>query len=100
MRQVAQVRTSRDETVRLMLFDDGQSCSMLYFDTPADGPGTADTRHETIAGAKAFCADCFGIMEADWQTVADPEDGCQHDIIEPTRAEHGRGGELVYRAVT
>lgn len=100
MRQIAQVSRSHDKTKRVMVYDDDQACYIFYFDTLADGPGFADTWHESMAEAKQICLESFGIAEADWQTVPDPQEGGQHDIITPTRVERGPGEEITFhRAV-
>lgn len=88
MRQIACVKRLDDKTKRVMIFDDGQGCFVFYFDTMADGPGFADTWHKSMDEARRLCMECFGISEADWQTVPDPQEGCQLDIIAPTRLAH------------
>lgn len=90
------MRRSHDKTIRVMLYEYDMGCYIFYFDTLADGPGSGDTWHITIAEAKEVCSEVFGIAEDDWRTVPDPPEGCVHDIIAPTRAERGPDGKILF----
>ena len=82
------------KTLRFWWFVVGLKCVILssdggvylYLSSSADDVGCfADEWYESVDDATAACLERFGVAEAMWQDVPDPEPGCQHDWIEPVR---------------
>ncbi len=86
MRQIARVVVpNREGIVRVMIYDYGSGAYLFLYDTLSDGPCEWDHWFETRGPAESYCAEQFGIGAADWQSIDDPQPGCQHDWIEPVR---------------
>ncbi len=96
MRKIADVATPKNEIVRVMIYDDGTGVYLFLYDRRQDGPCCADHWFESVADAEAVCVDDFAIKANDWKNIPDPQPGCQHDWINPTRVKRDREGNNLW----
>ena len=98
MRQVAGVASGHEPIRRLMIYEDEHGCYLFGYDTPDDGPGLWDCWFVDAEEAKRACQEEYGVVDAEWSDITDPQPGCQHDIIAPTIVIRHSDGGLSLRA--
>lgn len=86
MRLTAKIQNGNSVVKRVMIYDNGSSCYGFYYNTLEDDPCFADTWFESIEEAKIAFAEEYDIPEEAWTPIADPQEGCQHDIIAPAKS--------------
>jgi len=85
MRWVAHVPDPESEIRRLILYDAPKAVYLFMSERDADEGASGDQWFASVDDARAVAEEQFGVSEADWKQVPDPEPGCQHDWIRPVR---------------
>ena len=96
MRKTAAIKQPTGRAKRVMIFDGGEGVYLFLFNSEEDGPCSSDYWFQTVDEAEQSCADDYGITPKDWQVIADPLPGCQHDWIKPTRVKRDSEGKPLY----
>jgi hypothetical protein len=52
-----------------------------------DGPCDWDLSFPDAAAAEDYCAEVYGLTDADWHVISDPLPGCQDDWVAPVRVK-------------
>ncbi len=91
MRRVAYVDPPREDVRRVVLYKHVDDAVYLFLSRTVDDAGAfADEWFESVEDAERCARDRFGIASDMWQAVPDPEPGCMHDCLVPTRINGSR----------
>ena len=83
MRKIAFVVSREDDIQKLMLYRTIDGVYLFCYDTWQDAPSTKDYLFDTVSDAEEFAEENYNVD--DWILIGDAMDGCQHDIIIPTK---------------
>ena len=95
MRQVASVQ-SDGPYKRLMLYEADRGAYLFLYVSSSDGPCDADCFFQTVADALQSAQDDFGVTDEHWTEIPDPQPGCQHDWVLPTRIRRDAEGNRLH----
>ena len=86
MRKVAFI--DFEEIKKIMLYNaDGEETYLFYFDTWHDAPSTKDFLYPSVEEVEEYCLIEYNVKPSDWINISDPQNGCQHDFIAPTKVK-------------
>jgi biofilm protein TabA len=74
---------------RIILYAGDNGASLFLSKSTDDAGCFADEWYESVDEASLACHERFGVEDAMWQDVPDPEPGCQEDWIAPVRKPDG-----------
>lgn len=85
MRNIAPVKTSNSNTVRLMICDKGIDGVFVFgYHTEEDSCCSWDCHFNELEDAYKMGVE-YGIQKSDWVEISDPFEHCQDDWIKPVR---------------
>jgi len=88
MRKIVNLNKVKNETVRLMIYNDINVGTYLFgYSKIKDCPSKWDELYESEKEALENCESEYGIKSRDWVEIANPEPNCQDDWINPTRVK-------------
>ncbi len=82
--------------LRLMLYTEPGGTYVFHYECQEDGPCTFDSWFESPQEAEEYCLEEFAVEVIDWTEIPDPEPGCQHDWISPTRVKRDDDGNPLW----
>jgi hypothetical protein len=81
MRKYVVLPKPTDNVRKLMIYETTDGVYVFLYDTVKDAPCFADMFFETLEEAEEYCQE-YGVEKENWTIVADPLEGCSHDLIE------------------
>ena len=79
---------------KAIIYDSPEGVYLFLYDTAEDRSSLADYWFETLADAQTYSNETFGLTERNWEIIADPLPGMQHDWERPTRAIRHADGRI------
>ncbi len=101
MRQTTEIKPCYGAVKRLMIYQDDKDnngCYLFTYDALIDGPALGDSWFVDAEEAKRACQEQYEGIDWNWRDIPDPQPGCQHDIIAPTKLVQAENGGLSFRA--
>lgn len=86
MRKLALADRSKNHIKRIMVHDTSEDCFVYYYDTLHDQPCVADEWYATVEEAFRSVQGWYVSQGAEWVEVPDPPEGCQLDVMRPTKS--------------
>jgi hypothetical protein len=79
---------------KAIIYESPGGVYLFLYDTAEGRSSLADYWFESLADAQAYSNETFGLTERNWEIIADPLPGMQHDWERPTRTIRHPDGRI------
>lgn len=93
MRKVIKLIKPVDGIVRLMIYNNEFGSYLFGYKDLEDSSSVFDIWFESEIDALENCESKYGLRRQDWDEIKNPENGCQHDWINPVRIKGSQNGK-------
>jgi hypothetical protein len=85
MRKYAILKEPINQVKKVMIYEYDVGVYVFLYDNEEDIPCFADHWYEYVQEAEDYCMEQLNISEDDWVVIGEPQDGNQHDLIQPIK---------------